>query len=72
MIRDGENAPASEWRVEAEDLARRVGGRLRAAQFFHTSRTMTIETVWPESEGATRAGSSEVRAGVVARFGWIG
>lgn len=63
-------SPRPDWRVEAEDFAGSVGGRLRAAAYFPPSKTMTIEVVWPEGDGASRPDSSRLRGEAVDRFGW--
>lgn len=64
------SAPASDWRVTAEDLAAAVGGRLRAAGYFRGTRTMSIELVWPVAERDQKPGHAELRARASLALGW--
>jgi predicted transcriptional regulator of viral defense system len=62
-------APPVDWRVDAEELAAAVQGRLCGAQYFSGSKTMTIKIVWPVSARDTMP--KDLRAKAIERFGWI-
>lgn len=62
--------PPTDWRVDAEDFATQLGGRIRGARYFPGSGTMTIEVVWPMSANGTKPSSQDLRARAVERFGW--
>lgn len=64
------SAPASDWRVTAEDLAAAVGGRLRAARYFRGTRTMSIELGWPVADRDRKPGYAELCAQAALALGW--
>ena len=64
--------PPPDWRVEAEDFANAMAGRLHAGKYHPASGTMTLELVWPETARDTRPSSAAVRDAAIPRFGWVG
>lgn len=64
------SAPPIDWRADAEEFAADHRGRLRGAQYFPSSRTMSIEIVWPLSARDTKPSAQDLRAKAVERFGW--
>lgn len=63
--------PALDWRVDAEELATRHGGRLHAAEYFLTSGTMSLELVWPIDARETRPSRATIHEDAQQRFGWL-
>ena len=66
-----EKAPPSDWRVEAQELATAHHGRLHAAQYFATTRTISLELVWPVGDHDTKPTTKQLRKDAKRRFGWV-
>lgn len=62
--------PPSDWRVAVDQLARRHGARLRAAEYYPESRTLFLELAWPVSARGTKPDWSEIRADAARAFQW--